>query len=310
MSRRALALLAPVLLAAGVLSVPPAVGGTTVTCAGEPVTQEPGTSSGDVIIGTEGDDVIHAGGGPDNGVVYTQVDGGGGNDTLIGGSDFDELAGGDGEDVLKGRGAGDYLGGGPGVDELLGGRGDDWAYYYLGTAPVRIDLAAKVVTGEGKDVLTSIEGGYGSAYNDVLLGSSGRDELDGGGGDDVVRGRGGADALRGGVSGSDTLDFGGAGHGVTVDLSTSTATGQGSDMVSGFEIVVGTSHADKLSGDNEPNDLRGGGGNDKLLGRQDDDTLRGGGGDDLFDGGRGTDGCFGGAGTDTASLCEATIGIP
>lgn len=55
----------------------------------------------------------------------TWLRGGGGNDTLRGGSAIDLLMGGDGNDDLDGGAGRDLLIGGPGVDALAGGFGDD-----------------------------------------------------------------------------------------------------------------------------------------------------------------------------------------
>jgi Ca2+-binding RTX toxin-like protein len=76
--------------------------------------------------------------------------------------------------------------------------------------------------------------------------------------------------------------------GVTVDLAAGTASG--GSTVSGIEAVVGTRHADTLTGDADGNTLSGVNG---------DDVLDGGGGGDLLDGGYGRDILRGGAGDDT-----------
>jgi hypothetical protein len=89
-----------------------------------------GTSRGDRIRGTRGDDVICGLGGDD------RIEGGGGDDTLYGDTGRDRLEGGDGNDtlygdhsadVLVGGRGNDVLSGGPGDDALAGGEGDDTA---------------------------------------------------------------------------------------------------------------------------------------------------------------------------------------
>jgi Ca2+-binding RTX toxin-like protein len=57
--------------------------------------------------------------------------GGGGNDTLIGGSGADALEGADGDDTLIGLAGGDYFEGGPGFDTLD---------YSDSPEPVNVDL--------------------------------------------------------------------------------------------------------------------------------------------------------------------------
>lgn len=132
------------------------------------------------------------------------IEGLGGNDTLSGLGDADRLTGDEGDDILRGGDGDDVLHGGPGADTLDGGSGFDIASYWAATGGVRIDLnlqGAAQDTGEGLDLLTSIENLEGSAFDDVLTGdgfanviydsAGGRDVLSGGGGDDEIRiGRG------------------------------------------------------------------------------------------------------------------------
>lgn len=82
--------------------------------------------------------------------------------------------------------------------------------------------------------------------------------------------------------GTDSLIFAAARGPVTVDLSTGAARLDGTDLTlnGGFEVVIGTASADRLTGGTQAVTLRGGAG---------DDTLTGGWGNDLNDGGTGTD---------------------
>ena len=116
----------------------------------------------------------------------------------------------------------------------------------------------------------------GTGFADKVIGGSGSDELNGGGGADTIIGGGGADSLFGG-SGLDTASYTGR-LGVTVNLTTGTATG--GDQLSGIENVIGSSLADRITGDALHNGLQGGNG---------DDTLVGGGGIDRLTGGLGAD---------------------
>jgi Ca2+-binding RTX toxin-like protein len=68
-----------------------------------------------VVNASAGDDVVEASG-LAAGAIQLTVDGGAGDDVLIGGEGNDSLAGGDGDDVLLG---------GPGIDVLDGGAGDN-----------------------------------------------------------------------------------------------------------------------------------------------------------------------------------------
>ena len=104
-------------------------------CDGQPATCV-GSEGADLILGSDEDDVISAGGGND--VVHGDagddtICGGPGNDSLMGARGFDQLFGGPGDDWLFGApeadelhgGEGDYdvLWGGPGFDKLDGGAG-------------------------------------------------------------------------------------------------------------------------------------------------------------------------------------------
>jgi Ca2+-binding RTX toxin-like protein len=109
--------------------------GEIPVCGGQPATCV-GTEGRDLILGTEEDDVIVAGGGND--VVHGDAEddivcGGPGNDSLMGARGADRLFGGPGNDWLfgakgndelnGGEGDNDVLWGGPGVDNLNGGPG-------------------------------------------------------------------------------------------------------------------------------------------------------------------------------------------
>jgi len=74
---------------------------------------------GEVIVGSDGDDVLDGGSGRD--VIF----GTGGDDELIGGNSRDAILGGNGEDTLLGGNGNDLLIGGAGDDELTGGKGGD-----------------------------------------------------------------------------------------------------------------------------------------------------------------------------------------
>lgn len=72
-----------------------------------------------LIVGTEGDDVLHAGN------KIFALSGRGGDDVLIGNGANNFLDGGDGDDRLRGGDGDDVLNGGPGNDTLIGGPGAD-----------------------------------------------------------------------------------------------------------------------------------------------------------------------------------------
>ena len=224
----------------------------------------------------------------------------------------DRIFGGGGSDTLQGSDGADRLSGGSGGDLLQGGSGFDFAVYTDSPGAVVVDLSRRTQSGGDAqgDRFSGIEGVSGSAFADVLRGSRGNDVLNAGAGDDSVSGRSGNDRLSGnsgndwinggpgqdtmaGGSGIDTVSYVGFARGATVDLNRSGQQGPGGaagDVLSGFENITGSSHADVLTGNRLANVLTGGRGNDALSGRA---------GDDLLDGGHGNDRLFGGAGADT-----------
>jgi Ca2+-binding RTX toxin-like protein len=84
-----------------------------------------GTVDGNVFL-FAADDVYRAHGG---GEVSGTVDGGGGDDLLIGGREVDNLFGNDGKDTLKGGAGDDFLTGGLLGDKMSGGAGADTFVY-------------------------------------------------------------------------------------------------------------------------------------------------------------------------------------
>ena len=255
-----------------------------------------GTLDNDVILGGMEDDVLL--GGPGNDELSgmegdDRLEGGPGNDTLEGGAGADEIRG--GED----GGLGEFFGS---LRNLIWG--DTAAYVHSG-AGVTIDLASGIAEGghaEG-DTLTGIESIRGSDHADVLVarnddpstpstregstlyGQKGDDSLTGGDGADFLWGGKGNDTLIGGAASdyleggadADVLDGGASNDwatyelsdaGVTVNLATGDAEGGHAegDTLTGIELLVGSRHADHLTGDDGFNVLEGGAGADTLDG--------------------------------------------
>jgi Ca2+-binding RTX toxin-like protein len=111
------------------------------------------------------------------------------------------LIGGTGNDVLIG---------GAGADSFTGNGGTDWVSYENAAAGVNANMTS--TTGEtgdaAGDTFNTIEGIYGSAFNDTLTGDgnanslsgqAGNDSLDGAAGNDYLAGGAGNDALTGGA---------------------------------------------------------------------------------------------------------------
>jgi Ca2+-binding RTX toxin-like protein len=253
----------------------------------------------------------------------------GGNDTLVGGSGNDLMAGGADNDLLEGRANNDIMSGGLGADTLDGGTGMDMASYAGAASGVVAGLAGWTNFGEAAgDVFVSIEGVIGSAFADILGGTSGGNLLQGGNSDDVLYGYAGSDTLDGGF-GNDAL-FGGTGtdslngsagwdtarydeatDGVVVGLDGSGWTNFGEaagDTFVSVEGIFATDFQDFLGGNSASNALYGRGGNDGLFGLGDVDFLYGGSGADTIEGGaendllvgdQGFDVLTGGTGADT-----------
>jgi Ca2+-binding RTX toxin-like protein len=137
--------------------------------------------------------------------------------------------------------------------------------------------------------------------NDVLDGGAGADSLFGGAGDDFLTGGAGADVLNGGAD-NDTANYLPSSEGVTVNLTTATASGGDAlgDTLNGIENIWGSNRPDLLVGSGMANTLSGFGGND---------TLDGAGGDDFLDGGAGADSLVGGEGNDTAGYFFSPLGV-
>jgi Ca2+-binding RTX toxin-like protein len=238
------------------------------------------------------------------------------------------LNGGNGNDILIGNGS-SVLIGGEGDDELRGGI----VSYQFAAGGVKVDLSSRSTQNTiaaGFDFLVDVAGVIGSDFDDMLLSNAASLSIDGGAGTDTLSyfasaegvsvvlddfGNGFATGISGvvpgdtllgienlvgstfadtfsagvgsntfdGGEGRDTVTYAGAQEGVVVDLSLQTAQdtlGGGLDTLVRIEDLLGSSHADTLRGDATANRLDGGSG---------DDVLRGGGGSDELIGGAGFD---------------------
>ncbi len=232
-----------------------------------------------VIQGDDGNDLLSAFNAK-SGLIRIRLEGGNGNDTLIGSQGDDTLDGGASTDRLKGGNGNDLLEGGTGADSINGENGNDTV---LGG-----DLN-DTLAGDGADTLAgdagndSLGGGLG---NDLLNGGAGNDTARGGDGDDIANGGDGNDSLLG-ESGLDSLN-GNAGDD-TLD------GGRNNDVINGGD------GNDKIRGDHGDDTINGGIGDDTINGGDGDDVIAGGDGNDLLAGGDGDDSVSGGAGNDTIS---------
>jgi len=293
------------------------------------------------LSGRRGNDVLDGGAGKSDaaefrlatrGVTASLLTGtasGEGADTLVGieelwGSSFGDnltgdasqdgnvLVGGAGDDIIDGLDAADRIAGGNGSDTLDGGSGEDLLDHQLrsGPGPVTVDLGAGTVTGIGSDTIVDFESVNDTESGDTIrddgasrtfiLLAGGDDTVTAAGGNDLVEGGAGNDDLDGGT-GEDFLSFLNSPAGINADLGAGTSTGNGTDSVTGFGNVFGSSYADTIDGDGGDNLIIGREGNDILSGRVGSDVLDGGDGSDFLDGGAGNDSCLNG---ETLANCE------
>jgi Ca2+-binding RTX toxin-like protein len=224
---------------------------------------------------------------------HAEDDDASGFENVIGGKADDQITGDGGDNIIEGREGGDVLDGG------ANGAGGDTVSYRGSNAGVTVLLSGPAAFGghAAGDTLSNFENIIGSEFgdllasallgskisglggNDKIIGSADNiDTLLGGDGDDEIIGATSGDTLDGG-SGIDTLSYElGLAESVTVTLvagqkaitSGGVAAGQNA---TGFENIVGTQAADKLTGDTGANVIRGGKGADVLDGGSGIDTL-------------------------------------
>jgi Ca2+-binding RTX toxin-like protein len=189
-------------------------------------------ANGNLDTGPAGGATIHGTPGNDN-LVGTP-----GNDTIIAFEGNDTLVGGAGNDSLDGGVIAD-------LQSDIGFRDTDRADYSTAAGPVNVDLAAgSAQDGDGgTDTLIGIEAVNGSAFDDVLTGSSAFVEFyRGGAGNDTITGAGG----------NDRSEYANATAGVLIvaaggGSAAFTVTGDGSvgtDSLDGVELFTGSDLVD------------------------------------------------------------------
>jgi Ca2+-binding RTX toxin-like protein len=159
-------------------------------------------------------------------------------ENAVGSPNNDTLTGSTGDNVLDGFGGDDHLDGGGGIDTAS-----------FASQPLGVDasLVTNTAFGQGSDTLANFENLTGSEQHDLLIGD------------------GAANAFDGGPE-EDTVAFTGLSQGVSASLVTNSATGQGSDTLTGIENLTGSDQDDTLTGDAGPNVLSGRDGADNLTG--------------------------------------------
>jgi Ca2+-binding RTX toxin-like protein len=291
----------------------------------------------DIIAGTASSDTLDFS--TTELVGIAMIDGGAGNDTIIGsignnvivgGAGTDNLIGSAGDDtfLVSGTDAGyDRFEGDAGFDVIQGSTGDDTLrmYNYSGAATVEkidggggYDIIAGTASSDTLDFSTTelvgiamIDGGAG---NDTIIGSIGNNVIVGGAGTDNLIGSAGDDTflISGTDAGYDRFE-GDAGYDViqgstgddTIRLYnySGAATVEKIDGGGGYDIIAGTASSDTLDFSNTElvgiAMIDGGVGND---------TITGSAGNDIIVGGAGTDNLIGGAGNDTFLITGTDAG--
>jgi Ca2+-binding RTX toxin-like protein len=303
-----------------------------------------------IDIGTSEKIVLNANGGDDSfsatgnlaALIQITVDGGAGNDTLLGSNGADLLLGGEGNDVIDGQQGNDMAFLGAGDDAFLWdpGDGNDTVEGQAGS-----DLLRFAGSAAAENISASASGGrvrftrdVASVHVDLDLDDLERIEVQALGGADTVT----VDDVTGTDLAAVDVKLAGTFGGTTGDALADTvivnATG-GADSITvagGAATVVGlaarvtVSAADGaldalrvngMAGDDTITaevmvagvvrlTLDGGADNDTLTGSPGNDLLLGGDGDDDLDGGPGTDALDGGPGRDTGTGGERVINIP
>jgi Ca2+-binding RTX toxin-like protein len=287
-----------------------------------------------IDIGTSEKLTVNANGGDDSfsatgnlaALIAITVDGGAGNDTLLGSNGVDLLLGGDGNDFADGQqgndvallGAGDdtfQWDPGDGSDVVEGQAGTDAMAFNGSNAGENMDVSANGqrvrffrdvanITMDLNDVESIVAKTLGGADNVVVNDLSGTDVLNVAA--DLAASAGGDDGqpdnvIANATNGDDVASVIGAGpnvqlSGLPARISVSGAVA-GSDRVTvnalaGADVVdatglAATSALLSLDGGDGDDVLLGGAGNDTLLGGAGDDVLIGGPGNDTIDGGPG-----------------------
>jgi peptidoglycan/xylan/chitin deacetylase (PgdA/CDA1 family) len=287
------------------------------------------------IVGTNASNIL-IGSGPETG-----------DDILRGllGSDTYQFAPGNGNDVVSeegdasasiidrlqftGRSASSFLFSRSGVDLVIDAGGGDRVtvsrQYDAGAPAFAVErlldgnsatfrLVAGFTGTTGRDILVGTSGAdvlSASDNHDILFGGLGNDTLEAGAGADTLNGGAGDDVLNGGPS-TDTASYVDSPSGVTVSLALTgpqATGGAGTDTLLSIENLIGSAHADDLTGGNGRNLINGGAGNDIVFAGAGSDTVNGEAGNDTLVGGAGDDALSGGDGSDTASYAGSTVAV-
>ena len=152
----------------------------------------------------------------------------------------------------------------------------------------------RISFGDGVNIAATIFGGDG---NDLLSGGGRSNRLCGEAGHDTLVGSTGRDQFIGGI-GIDTANFSQRLDDLVITLdgkpndgtpTVGQTKGEGDNVMSDVEVVIGGAGDDSITGSAKRDILRGGAGDDTLIGNDGDDLLVGGDGADVIKGGLGDD---------------------
>ena len=229
------------------------------------------------------------------------LEGGLGNDTVVGSDSNDILFGGGGSDVLVGGAGHDLINGDddfePGdltavyVQPGVGSGAPFNAWYssvYVHDFALDVGAADEIHAGSGDDAV------YGEVGDDTVWGDDGNDTMSGGEDDDVMFGGNGNDRLTGDdygeligstattPIGNDFIDGGAGNDQIYGDGGADTLLGgAGNDSIHGNNDIV-EDGASPTAADDKDDYIAGGDGNDHLVGDAADDTILGGAGNDVM----------------------------
>ncbi len=200
-----------------------------------------------------------------------------------------------------------------------GGEGFDTVSYSLAPTALFADLLAgvgEIDNADGKlykdDTYESIEGIWGTHFDDTIFGDNGDNIIKGLNGNDTINGRGGVDFIEGGNGvdqilggdGGDVIFGGNDGDNIWGENGADHINGEGgADTIHGGadgDVIDGGSGSDTINGDGGADTIDGGGDGDNIDGGSGNDTIYGGEGNDNIDGGFGSDHITVGHGHDVA----------
>ena len=199
----------------------------------------------------------------------------------------------------------------PGLTAVHGGDGTDTLDLYAAPSRRVVNLATgSLGDGVSSRAVTGIESLIGTGFNDSFTGGAVAESFAPSLGDDTVVGGGGNDRyIAGGTAidgkdsvslgvGIDTIDASARSDAVSLSLdgvANDGAPGEGDNIGSDAENILGGRRGDVLIGNNAANQLLGNAGNDVIGGRGGADVIDGGDGDDSLSGHTGDDTISGGA---------------